>query len=82
MSDQVFTGTLIGPEGTTVGRWVKFEQHHNLLTENARLRDKLLELAQSCTECGGTGVQTRFSFTEEERQQPCDDCADIRELLT
>lgn len=52
-----------------------------LIAENIKLRDKLLELAQSCTECGGTGVQTRFSFTEEERQQPCDDCADIRELL-
>lgn len=85
MTDQVFTGTLMGPEGTTVGRWVKFEQHHNLLTENVRLRDKLLEIAKECSECDGTGVHTVRGFEGRgqafERQQPCRDCADIRELL-
>jgi hypothetical protein len=60
------------------------EELAQLRAENSRLRDKLLELANECTDCGGTGVQTIFTFREltaEERQQPCDACADIREVL-
>lgn len=105
---QVFTGTLLGPEGTTVGRWVKFEEVHNLLeelaelqrkhkamaiaqcqaeanlrAENVKLRDKLLELAKDCSECGGTGcvTVTEWQVPAFGKVLPCPDCEDIRELL-
>lgn len=42
MDTQIFTDTLIGPHGETVGRWVKFEQYHNLLAERDALRAALV----------------------------------------
>ena len=45
--------------------------------ENLRYRDKLLECAKECSECGGTGVVT-FAAN---RVGDCPDCADLRELL-
>jgi hypothetical protein len=54
-----------------------------LANQTVRLRDKLLEIANECSSCGGTGCVT---ITEDgglgaQRVWPCDDCADIRELL-
>lgn len=49
-----------------------------LCADNLRMRDKLLELAKDCAECGGTGCVT-VGFGE--RVDPCPDCEDIRELL-
>lgn len=56
-----------------------------VVAENLRLRDKLLEVAKECTGCEGTGVHTVRGFENRgrafERQEPCPDCADIREVL-
>ncbi len=71
---EIFTGTLMGPHGSKVGRWVKFEDHHN---EVAALRGKLAECAKECAECGGTGCVPAPNNTTA----PCPDCADIREFL-
>lgn len=52
MNARIFTGTLIGPEGQTVGRFVKYEAAHNLQQQIDALRDGLtmLESASSLTE--------------------------------
>lgn len=59
-----------------------------LRESNERYRSKLLELAQECAECDGTGLVTvRQSLEAEdagrcsEAPQPCPQCADIREVL-
>jgi hypothetical protein len=58
------------------------------IKENLKLRGKLLEVAKECAECDGTGVVTVLQNLEAiyvdnvgERQEPCPQCADIRELL-
>lgn len=56
-----------------------------LKSENAKLRDKLAELAKECAECNGTGcvdvlhrgVNNRLHSVSED----CKACLDIRELL-
>lgn len=51
-----------------------------LREENVRLRNKLLEIANECGGCGGTGCVTE-RLLQAERVVPCEDCADIRQLL-
>jgi transposase len=65
------------------GRIVQLErQRDELQLLNFKLRDKLLEIAKECSECGGTGCVTlgedRIVTT---RVVPCPDCADIRQAL-
>lgn len=59
-----------------------------LREDNERLRSKLGELAYDCAECDGTGLVTVAQTLEAvdagspgDAQQPCPECADIRELL-
>lgn len=54
------------------------EQVQTVVDENARLRDKLLEVAEECGECSGTGVVTARVGN---LQVDCPSCLDIRELL-
>ena len=46
----VLVGTLIGPHGQTVGRFVRFETYHNLKEEMECLRSKdgLLSTLRHC----------------------------------
>lgn len=50
-----------------------------------RMRDKLLELAKECAECGGTGckedVVEHAAFGPQVQTIDCESCLDIRELL-
>lgn len=50
---------------------------------NSKLRDKLLELAKECAECGGTGCISVRPQDEAVwgRTLPCPDCEDIRSIL-
>lgn len=59
-----------------------------LIGSNAKLRDKLGELAKECTECDGTGLVTVAQTLEAvdagsagDVQQECGQCHDIRVLL-
>lgn len=45
---------------------------------NCRLRDKLLEIAKGCPECGGTGI---INFGKPPIIDDCPACLDIREIL-
>lgn len=56
---------------------------HALIEENARLRNKLLEIAKECSGCGGAGVVTVKDdmVAAFGRELPCPDCEDIREAL-
>jgi hypothetical protein len=59
-------------------------EYQALVDSLIRCRDKLLEWAQACETCGGTGVVTladRRRGVPIERQVPCSDCEDIRECL-
>ena len=38
---QIFTGTLIGPHGQMVGRFVRQQDYHNLAEELLQMREKL-----------------------------------------
>jgi len=38
---QIFTGTLIGPHGQIVGRFVRQQDYHNLTVELAKVNRKL-----------------------------------------
>lgn len=52
------------------------------LAECFKLRDKLMECAKECSECGGTGLHTvSFPETAGAQLQECPECADIRSLL-
>jgi hypothetical protein len=48
-----------------------------------KIRDKLLEFAKECAECGGTGVITVTDDMQDAfgKALPCDACADLYELL-
>jgi len=46
MNARIYTGTLNGPEGTTVGRFVKVEAAHNLQAQI----DYLLEGLRMCAQ--------------------------------
>jgi hypothetical protein len=58
-----------------------------LVTQNLKIRDKLLELAKECARCDGTGLVTRhFPGNEgvpewDADDQPCPECEDIRAVL-
>jgi hypothetical protein len=64
-------------------------QRDELVRENLRLRDFLLARAKECEACGGTGCVTvtvtlydeAVNDFVEDRQEPCGDCLDIREVL-
>lgn len=45
---------------------------------------KLREVAQECSECSGTGVVTHLDARGSvyDRQDFCDDCHDIRDVIT
>lgn len=58
----------------TEGVWVRWEDH---VADTCKLRDKLLELANDCAECHGSGVKTQ----DGEILDDCPSCLDIRELL-
>lgn len=47
MNARIFTGTLLGPDGETVGRWVKFEAAHNLQGQIDYLLEGLRMAAQA-----------------------------------
>jgi hypothetical protein len=47
MNAKIFTGTLIGPEGQTVGRFVKYETAHNLQAQIENLLETLTMIAQA-----------------------------------
>ncbi len=52
--------------------------------ENVILRNKLLELANECSGCGGTGRVRTPDVLQKVLGQldaPCSDCADIRRVL-
>lgn len=56
-----------------------------LREQNVRLRSKLLSLAAECPECDGTGCITEIYDVRRvprERVVPCDECADIRAVLS
>jgi hypothetical protein len=57
MNARIFTGTLYGPEGTTVGRFVKYETAHNLQTQI----DFLLEAARMCAQAASAGEARRIA---------------------
>lgn len=62
---------------------VNADEYAKLCADHLRLRDKLLELANECSSCSGTGCVT---ITEDggegaQRVEPCGDCLDIREVL-
>jgi hypothetical protein len=48
------------------------------LAEVFKLRDKLLEIAKECSECGGTGI---VNFGKPPIIDDCPACLDIREVL-
>lgn len=56
-----------------------------VMSDNIRLRDKLLSIAKECAECGGTGCRTVQVEIEGEplyeRVEDCAVCLDIREAL-
>ncbi len=57
MNARIFTGTLLGPEGETVGRWVKFEVAHNLQGQI----DNLLEGLQMAAQASSTEEARRLA---------------------
>ena len=68
---------------TLNAKLVKAERERDQLREvNCKLRDKLLEIAKECSECGGTGCITRIdNIAMPGRVEECPDCADIRSVL-
>lgn len=62
------------------GDWMKYEDH---VADVCAMRDKLLEIANECSECEGTGCISVRPQDEAVwgRTLPCPDCEDIRELL-
>jgi DnaJ-class molecular chaperone len=66
-------------------RTLQLERERDQLRQvNCKLRDKILEVCKQCAECGGTGVVTVVGIRRGvncEYQQPCADCADLREVL-
>lgn len=55
------------------GDYVRWADH---VAETCQIRDKLLELANECSDCDGTGMQTIFGAVLD-----CPACHDIRVLL-
>lgn len=47
MNEKVLVGTLIGPQGETVGRFVRYEDHHLLTVINDYARGLMADLAAS-----------------------------------
>jgi hypothetical protein len=66
-----------------------------LIADHRAMRAKLLEVAEGCARCMGTGMQTDYvdadglyipegdmrRLTGRPVQRPCEDCDDIRELI-
>jgi hypothetical protein len=71
-------------------RILLLERERDALRErNSRLRDELLDRANKCEACGGTGRVRSFEYIDPDdilkgcRQVtvPCEDCAAIRKVL-
>lgn len=56
MNARIYTGTLNGPHGTTVGRFVKFETAHNLQNQIDLLRLALTLICQADTRIDAIGI--------------------------
>lgn len=69
---------LVGPSAIRQRREL-LNYVDDLISENLKLRDKLLELATTCAECGGKGW--RPGILDSDGPQPCRECADIRKVL-
>jgi phage FluMu protein Com len=53
-----------------------------VMSDNLRMRDKLLECAKECGECGGTGVvKIQREANGQWIETECPQCLDIREIL-
>jgi hypothetical protein len=50
MNAKIYTGTLIGPEGQTVGQFVKQQDAHNLQAQIDILREGLEMVTQAVTD--------------------------------
>jgi len=71
----------------TLAKLVLAERERDAAREEAlRYRDKLLECAKECSRCDGSGLVTISGGGSGDPEwdaddQPCPECADIRELL-
>lgn len=59
-------------------------QYDALLASHLKCRDKLLEIARECSECGGTGCVTVPPSLESAfgKVLPCPECEDLRDVLS
>jgi hypothetical protein len=70
------------PRHRPQGEAMSAAELETLRVANARLRDKLLEMAKQCSGCDGEGIVTTFNAnTKVGTIEQCGDCIDIREAL-
>lgn len=67
--------------------YIRESDYIAVVADMLRLRDKLMECAKECSRCDGAGLITIHGGGSGDPEwdaddQPCPDCADIRELLS